>query len=191
MHVMRKRAAVRLIEPVAAAPEPQIPITLAIAVLKGDKMDDVVRDAVMLGVASIQPLLTDRAEVSSAAVSRARRINRWQRIAIASAKQCRRAVVPPVHPLVTLSETIASADRSAKLMFVEPRPTGSEVNIRTVTRPTSATLIVGPEGGWSDDELRIARDGGASLVTMGELTLRADAMPVVALTAVRTLWEDF
>jgi 16S rRNA (uracil1498-N3)-methyltransferase len=76
-------------------------------------------------------------------------------------------------------------------MFVEPRPTGSEVNIRTVTRPTSATLIVGPEGGWSDDELRIARDGGASLVTMGELTLRADAMPVVALTAVRTLWEDF
>ena len=72
-------------------------MTLVISVLKGDKMDDVVRDAVMLGVGAIQPVVSERAETSLATMARSGRVARWQRIAVSSAKQCGRAVVPPIH----------------------------------------------------------------------------------------------
>ena len=91
------------------APETRVAITLAQAVLKGDKMDDVVRDAVMMGVAAIQPIVTVRSEVSLAALERGRRRDRWQRIAISSAKQCGRAVVPTMldpRPLESLGRAL-------------------------------------------------------------------------------------
>lgn len=189
--VTKKGVMLRLVERVSAAREARVPMVLAIGVLKSDKMDDVVRDAVMLGVASIQPLLTDRAETSAAAIARGRRVDRWQRIAVASAKQCGRAVVPLVTPPLPLADALNDRLDGARLMFVEPQTSAAPVRLRDIPRPEGATLMVGPEGGWSEDELRGAEQAGASLVTMGGLTLRADAMPIVALTAVRTLWEDF
>ena len=94
--VDRTGVVVEVGEPVVPAPEWRVRVTLAQAVLKGDKIDDVIRDAVMMGVASIQPMLTARTDVPEAAFSRGRRVERWQRIAVSSAKQCGRAVVPPV-----------------------------------------------------------------------------------------------
>jgi 16S rRNA (uracil1498-N3)-methyltransferase len=188
--VTKKTATLHLLERVGAAREARVPITLAIAVLKSDKMDAVVRDAVMLGVASIQPLLTDRAEISGASIARAGRVDRWQRIAVASAKQCGRAVVPLITPPITLADALRDAPDTARLMFVEPQTSAAPSRVHDIPRPAAAILIVGPEGGWSEDELSSAHQAGASLVTLGGLTLRADAMPVVALTAVRTLWED-
>ena len=85
-----------------AAAEPPVPLTLAQAVLKGDKMDDVVRDAVMLGVAAIQPLVTKRTETTVAALLRGARLDRWRRVALASVKQSRRAVLPEIRTPLTL-----------------------------------------------------------------------------------------
>ena len=79
-----------------------MPITLVVSVLKGDKIDDVVRDAVMLGVTSIRPVVSERSEISLAAMAKSSRIARWQRIAVASAKQCGRAVVPAIHDAAPL-----------------------------------------------------------------------------------------
>ena len=87
----------RPIEPWHPAPEIAIAVALVISVLKGDKMDDVVRDAVMLGVAGIRPVISERSEISLSTMAKSQRIARWQRIAVASAKQCGRAVVPVVH----------------------------------------------------------------------------------------------
>ncbi|MFM8534300.1 MAG: RsmE family RNA methyltransferase, partial [Acidimicrobiia bacterium] len=97
VQVGKKAAAVRLIEEIEPAPELEIALSLVVSVLKGDKMDDVVRDAVMLGVTSIQPVISERSEISLSALAKSSRVARWQRIAVASAKQCGRAVVPPVH----------------------------------------------------------------------------------------------
>ena len=76
---------VALLSRVDAAPEPPVRLALAQAVLKGEKMDDVVRDAVMLGVSAIQPLVTKRTDVTVAAILRGARVERWGRVAIASA----------------------------------------------------------------------------------------------------------
>ena len=75
-------------------------------------------------------------------------------------------------------------------MLVEPGATACGLDVHDVPAPTSAELVIGPEGGWTMPELRAAEDAGACLVTLGALTLRADAVPVVALTAIRTAWRD-
>jgi 16S rRNA (uracil1498-N3)-methyltransferase len=184
------RHGVRLLigAPCSPAPEPRVAITLAQAVLKGDKMDEVVRDAVMIGVAAIQPVVTARTEITIAALNRGRRRERWERIAVSSAKQCGRAVVPRIlepqpFAAVSLPPPI--------IVLVEPG-IGSGVPLRDLdlNRPDQATLLVGPEGGWSADEVRVAATFG-TLVTLGGRTLRADAMALVAVAAVCARWREF
>jgi 16S rRNA (uracil1498-N3)-methyltransferase len=75
-------------------------------------------------------------------------------------------------------------------MMVEPGAAHARA-LRELPARREAPLLVGPEGGWTEGELRSARDAGAVLTTLGTQTLRADAMPIVAVTAVRVLWEDF
>src|SRR3954468_11345900 len=92
----RREARLQIVSRVEPPPEPAVPITLVQAVLKGDKMDDVVRDAVMLGVSAVQPIVTRRTEVTVAALVRTGRVDRWRRVALASVKQSRRAVLPEI-----------------------------------------------------------------------------------------------
>ena len=188
--ISKQQVVVSLIESLTPAPEPRVPIALAIAILKGDKMDDAVRDAVMLGAAAIQPLITERTEFSLAGVTRGNKVERWQRIAIASAKQCGRAVVPAIHLVQRWNDFLQSARAGTQLMLVEPEANGGTRTLRSLVRPSAATLIVGPEGGWTDGERRDAAAAGITAITMGGITLRADSMPLVALTAARTLWDD-
>ena len=116
----RAGVVVEIGEPVVSALEWPVRVTLAQAVLKGDKIDDVIRDAVMMGVAAVQPLLTARTEVPEAAFSRGRRVERWQRIAVASAKQCGRAVVPHILAPCSLTACLAERGQGDALMLVEP-----------------------------------------------------------------------
>lgn len=179
-----------------AAREPRVAITLAQAALKGDKMDDVVRDAVMMGVAAIQPVVTMRSEVALSSLQRGRRQERWQRIAVSSAKQCGRATVPPVReprPFeAVLAALAAMALPGPALMFVEPSAAVGTVALADLdpAPPREATVLIGPEGGWSPDEIALA-SAACRLVTLGGRTLRADAMPVVALAALFAVWKEF
>jgi len=179
-----------------ARPEPRIAVTLAHAVLKGDKMDDVVRDAVMLGVAAIQPVVSARSEVALQALERGNRRDRWARVAVSSAKQCGRAVVPPVLAPIAFDALIAALGRlelpQPALMLVEPSAAESGQGLADIDPlpPKEATIVVGPEGGWTADE--IDRGGAVCrLVRFGGLTLRADAMTVVAMAALFTKWGEF
>jgi 16S rRNA (uracil1498-N3)-methyltransferase len=180
---------VTLRDPVAPVSEPRIPITLAVAVLKGDKMDDIVRDAVMLGVSAVQPILTARTEIAARSLARSGRVARWQRIAVSSAKQCGRAVVPDVRAALAVEAVFGR--HAPLLMLVEPGTATRAAPLRDVPPIERPTLLVGPEGGWTVDELAQGTAAGAMLVTLGGQTLRADAVPLVALTALRVHWDDF
>jgi 16S rRNA (uracil1498-N3)-methyltransferase len=167
-----------------------VAVTLAQAVLKGEKMDGVVRDAAMMGVAAIQPLVTTRTEISVASLGKGKRRERWQRIAVSSAKQCGRAVVPTVlepAPFESLSEIRLP---SPVFMLAEPGVrAGIPLQDVTETRPDQATIIVGPEGGWTREEVEAGTAVGV-LVTLGGRTLRADAMALVALSSMFTRWRE-
>ena len=175
--------------------EARVGITLAQAVLKRDKMDDVVRDAVMMGAAAIQPIITARSEVTLASLSRGRRVERWSSIAVASAKQCGRAVVPAILEPLSFEDALASISAMTlpvpSLMFVEPGAAVAPMSISQIdpATPRGATILIGPEGGWTADEVQ--RGAAVSRqVLLGSRTLRADAMATVALTALFTLWRE-
>jgi 16S rRNA (uracil1498-N3)-methyltransferase len=177
-------------EPVAAAPEWSVRVTLAQAVLKGDKIDDVIRDAVMMGVAAVQPLLTARTHVPATAFSRGRRLDRWQRIAVSSAKQCGRAVVPPVLTPRALKDCLDASQAEITLMLVEPAAaTASTAGAwRQTDAPESAMVLVGPEGGWASEEVALALSAGCLPVSLGPRTLRADAAAIIALSVLQYVW---
>jgi 16S rRNA (uracil1498-N3)-methyltransferase len=192
VHATKKSAAIKPLESLTPARELRVPVTLVMSVLKGDKMDDVVRDAVMLGAAAVQPVVSERAETSMAAMARSSRIARWQRIAVASAKQCARAVVPPIHHAMPLEWYWHEHTDATRVMCVEPSAAMHDViGVQDVPRPKAVHLIVGPEGGWSVTEVATAHESGAILMSLGSRTLRADAVPMVSLAALLTTWGEW
>ena len=189
--ITKSRVTVRLGAAAIAKAELSVGFTLAQAVLKGEKMDDVVRDAVMLGYAAVQPIVTARSEVSLATLTRGDRHERWHRIAVSSAKQCGRAVVPAVAPPVAFEGPVSLAHLpSPQFLLVEPGASTATTAVWGVdaAAPAAVTIIVGPEGGWTAEELQRCASHAHPL-GLGPLTLRADAAAVVAATALMTHWK--
>lgn len=192
MSATHRRVSVQVVEPRAAAPEPRVAVTLAQALLKSDKMDRVIRDAVMLGVAAVQPIVSRRTDVPMKAVKSGGRQDRWDRTVISSVKQCGRAVVPPVHEARELGDLVRSTTGQTRLMFVEPgaRNDVADVTILEGQRPTEATVLIGPEGGWDSQEIQDAAAAGAQLLSFGGRVLRADAAGAAVISVLRYIWRD-
>lgn len=190
-----RKVAVRLIERHVPATEPRVAWTLAQALLKSDKMDRVLRDAVMLGVAEVQPFLCERTEVPRAALPSQGRRGRWERIVLGSVKQCGRAVVPTVHDVRDFKDLLSGDSSHARFMFLEPGSAGGASPSRVGTlegqpRPVAATIFIGPEGGWTPGEVQAAVKAGVVPLTLGTRTLRADAAGAVAIAVLQYIWGD-
>jgi 16S rRNA (uracil1498-N3)-methyltransferase len=187
--VTRDGADLRLLEEFPAAPEPAVRLTLAQAVIKGEKMDEVIRDATMMGVSAIEPLITEH---TSAHIRAGHAPERWRRIAISSAKQCRRAVVPAIGVGTAFPDWLAQDRAEMRVLLVEPSAAvdGHPVSTLSGSRPASASLLVGPEGGWSVAEITAAVRAGWVPITLGRRTLRADAVPIVAIGLLQFVWGD-
>jgi len=156
--------------PTTASSEPLRALTLAPALLKGDKLADVVRMGTELGVVAFRPLLARRCDVRE--LSPARRA-RWQRVASEAARQAGRALVPVVHDAVPVREfaweaMAVVADPTATLAWHEAPGLGS----------ARLTAITGPEGGWTAEEVAALEARGATRVRLGGRVLRAETAPV-------------
>lgn len=165
-------------------PESPLHLTLAVALLKGEKFDLVVQKGTELGVNRFIPLVTRYADIRLRDENDAtKRVTRWQRIALEAAKQCGRAVVPEV----TLPAPFESViDENSCLMFSERE--GQALNTHLKTQ--SVTAIIGSEGGWSDEELEQARSAKVSIVTLGGRVLRAETAAIAGAVLLQHLYGD-
>jgi 16S rRNA (uracil1498-N3)-methyltransferase len=114
-------------------------------------------------------------------------------VALASVKQSRRAVLPDVRMPLSLETFLADPHAGWMLMLVEPSVSVEAQPLSALQgepTPADATILVGPEGGWNEQECVTARDRGARLVTLGRRTFRADAVPVAAISVLQFLWGD-
>ena len=167
------------IEP--ARPESPLQITLAVALLKGEKFDLVVQKATELGVYKFVPLMTRFADIKLRDESDAgKRVARWQRIALEAAKQSGRTVVPEV----SLPVALASLLDGSCVLFSERGGHG----LKQIANPITA--IIGSEGGWSDEELDQARAAGAQIVTLGGRILRAETAAITAAALLQHRFGD-
>jgi 16S rRNA (uracil1498-N3)-methyltransferase len=188
----RRGVAVDPIEPVQPVREPAIAVTVGVGLLKGRHMEAVIRDATMMGAAAVVPLATAHIALPDRARGNAAPISRWTRVAVASAKQCGRAVVPDVEPVAGFDELIARPGFDAVVMSVEPSQ-AARVGARETTGPAavprrSALVLIGPEGGWSDSEIETGLARGARIFTLGPRTIRAESAPLVLLSSLWTQW---
>lgn len=169
-------------EIVPAAPESPLELTLAAAILPGEKFDLVVQKAVELGIVSLQPLFTKRCEARPAASER--RLERWKKIALEAAKQSGRAklteVREPCQIESFLAESRSAASEDTGLVFFSERD-GKEFSEIKAERKIKA--VIGPKGGWEDSELAAARENGFSIVTFGGRILRAETA-AIAMSAI-------
>lgn len=165
--------------------ETPLAITLGLALSKGDRFDWAVQKATELGVAAIVPLFTSRVDVRIPAERRDKRRAHWQQVAVSACEQSGRAIVPAVAPPLDLDLWLEGADADCKLVLHHHAPAPL-----AAARPQSVCLLVGPEGGLTDDEVAQAAAAGFLPLRLGPRVLRTETAPAVALSVLGACWGD-
>ena len=179
----RHRLTGTVLEEISAPPRHTPAVILAQAVLKGDHMDWAIQKATELGAAAIVPLVSARVIARPKAGREAHHRERWQRIALEAAQQAERWDVPSVDKPRHLTDFLKDCGASLKLVLVE-RGGGSPLAALPLPADhrEAITLAVGPEGGWTEEEVKDALAAGCHAVTLGERILRAETAAVAALS---------
>ena len=161
-------------------------ITLVLAIFKFDRMEWAIEKCTELGVSLIVPVIARRTDSHLAAASM-KRVERWQRIARQSAEQSRRVAPPEIAVHLTLSRVL---DLPANLRIVLAE-TEHRASLRDVVNPDAAkdgvALAVGPEGGWTQDELQSFEQAGWISASLGNTILRAETAAIAAVAVATTL----
>jgi 16S rRNA (uracil1498-N3)-methyltransferase len=177
-----------LAEVVEAGPsraEPRLRLRLGQALLKGDQFDRILESSAEVGVESVQPLLTERAIALLEPGRAAAKLDRWRQIVRQGAELGQRARLPQVLDPASLEEAVAraSTDGMRTLLLYEGAglPSLSHVDIELAG---GVALMVGPEGGWTEAEVRLAEQAGATPVTLGPRIMRPLPAALTALAVV-------
>src|SRR5678816_346966 len=167
-----------------AKPESQLQLNLCVALLKGEKFDLVVQKATELGVRRVTPLITRYADIHLRDQSdAAKRVARWQRIALEAAKQSGRAFVPEIGLPVAFNELKANG---LGVMFSER----DGESLETLPPSDTITALVGSEGGWSDEEIESARARDFHVITLGGRVLRAETAAITITALLQHMFGD-
>ena len=174
-----------LIEYLEDDSEPTVKVRLAQCLPKSDKMEFIVQKAVELGAVSIQPVNSENCVVKYTADKQAKRVERWQKIAHEAAKQCKRAAVPTVEPIITLKELLSRVADDETVLFCYEAEDGRTLRQALNTHQSEKyTVLIGPEGGFSPEEARLCQEMGAHPVSLGSRILRTETASLAALTMV-------
>lgn len=168
--------------------EPNVKVTLFFCLTKSDKPDTVVKQSVELGVTEITPVLSSRCVSRPDDKQLSKKTVRWQKIADEAAMQCGRGILPRVNNLVSFDEmTKQFASFDAVYFFFE----GGGDNLSKITKDKKRiAIVIGPEGGFSLDEVEKAEKMGAIRSTLGKRILRAETAPLAALTAIMFITDN-
>jgi len=186
-------ARLKILAPVEPSrPESPLRLSIAVALLKSDKFDLVVQKATELGAVRIVPVMTKLADIRLRDESdAAKRVARWQRIALEAAKQSGRALVPEVGQPVSFAVLAQTTADQKKVMFSEREGQSlMEFKDSAAESRQTITALVGSEGGWTDEELALARNNHWAIVTLGGRTLRAETAAITATVLLQHVFGD-
>lgn len=190
--ISKKETKLKIVEKVApSAPESNLQLTLAVALLKGEKFDLVVQKACELGVSSIVPLITKRADVKlKDAKEIEKKLERWRKIVVESSKQCGRAKLMRIETPISLAE-FAKNENETFLFFSERNGESFENFVNEKPKLEKLTAIIGSEGGWDDSEIETARANDFHIITLGGRILRAETAAITIPALLQNQFGDF
>ncbi|HET9400941.1 MAG TPA: RsmE family RNA methyltransferase [Candidatus Acidoferrales bacterium] len=177
--------------------ESRLRISLGLAVVKFDRFEWALEKATELGVAQVIPVAAARSE-RALVTAAAKRASRWQRILLESAQQSRRLRPPGLLPLVSVGDFLAGvkANAHAEAIRIWLSEAADAPPLRDILsrfprgERQSAIIVIGPEGGWTDDENRATADAGFSAASLGPRILRTETAVVAAISAVNYALGD-
>ena len=168
------------------SPASSTEITLVLAVYKFDRMEWAIEKCTELGVSRIIPIISRRTDAHLAAAS-AKRVERWQRIARQSAEQSRRDSPPEITAPIKVSEVL-NLSQPLRIVLAESE---AQTLLRETLNPEMAgnglALAVGPEGGWTEDELQAFQQARWISASLGNTILRAETAAIAALAVVASM----
>jgi 16S rRNA (uracil1498-N3)-methyltransferase len=171
--------------------ESPLEITLAQSLLKGEKMDYLIQKATELGVREIVPFFSSRSIPLLEGSKRSARLRRWLKIAIEASKQCGRGVVPVIQPIQEYSGLLLSASQdSLRLILWEREGERLGEVLTPVKEKTKVFFMVGPEGGFSQEEVENAKQAGFLPISLGERILRSETVSLSLLSILQYEWGD-
>jgi 16S rRNA (uracil1498-N3)-methyltransferase len=169
--------------------ESPVAIHLGIAVSRGDRMDWVAQKATELGVAEITPLFTERTEVKLKGDRAEKKLMHWRQITINACQQCGRNRLPVVNSFANSHTWTKEVDAESKLIL-HHRALSSDKSSDECSAPVSIALLIGPEGGLSEDEIVAAEKNGFQSLRLGPRVLRTETAPLAAIAILQSRWGD-
>lgn len=187
--VGKREASLTILRAMESEVESPLRLTLAQALVKGDKFDWIVQKATELGVTRIVPLITEHCDVRRAEERAEQKLERWRRISLEALKQCGR------RRLVEFTEPISFADfcgaaESSTLIFSERGGKTLRELAASLQSPAELTVCIASEGGWSDAELGAAETHHFLTVHLGQRILRTETAAIAAVTLAQHLFGD-
>lgn len=159
---------------------------LAIGISRGERMDWVLQKATELGVTQIIPLITERTEVKIKGEKQDKKMQHWQQIIISACEQCQRNLLPLLHEPQSIDEWLKTVSTDYRFVLHHR----NDQSLSKSSTPRSVTLLIGPEGGLSEEEISLAENEKFQSLRLGPRILRTETAPIAAISLVQYLWGD-
>ncbi len=186
-HADKKSVRVQVLSAAEDNRESPLHLHLGQVMSRGEKMEFTIQKSIELGVNVITPLFSERCGVKLDAERLNKKIQQWQKIAIAACEQCGRNRIPEIRPALDLEDWCAEPDEGLKLNL-HPRASQS---INTLPLPVQRVrLLIGPEGGLSADEIAMTAQHQFTDILLGPRVLRTETTALTAITALQVRFGD-
>lgn len=185
--VYKRKAIVVVNSQIALSLESPLHIHLAQGISKGDRMELALQKSVELGVSEISPIITENCNVKLDPERWQKKHQSWQKLIIAACEQSQRNVVPTLHTPITLQQWLGQASELSKIILAP----GAKTYISSLRKPQRGfRLIIGPEGGLSEQELYTAQELGYEAVNIGPRILRTETAAIASLAIIQSHFGD-
>ena len=167
--------------------ESTLEIELGLGISKGDRMDYSIQKATELGVTRIVPLDTERSTVALSGDRGEKKWEHWRGVVVSACEQCGRNRLPELAKPLSFDAWVSQTPEESKFVL---SPTASQSFREHPPATARVALVIGPEGGLSESEIRLAEHFGFKPTRLGPRVLRTETAAVAAITAIQTLWGD-
>ncbi|MFK7865730.1 MAG: 16S rRNA (uracil(1498)-N(3))-methyltransferase [Pseudohongiellaceae bacterium] len=183
----RKKTTIAITDLSRQCEEPTLCVNLGLGLSRGDRMDFAIQKSTELGVTSLTPLYTQFSEVKFKQTERMeKKMNHWQKIAISASEQSGRLTVPKINSPCSIEQWLENAQSSLKLIL-SPR---GDKSFSDLSASKHCDLLIGPEGGFSDQEIAAARKTAFAEISLGDRIMRTETAPIAALAILQFRFGD-